>query len=298
MSFPELALTPQALHAATVHFPVALAILGVPLLLLAALRKKDSTLRWLTTAAYAALAISAFVAVFTGERTAEAVPDGAPQEAWDLIAQHEEMAEKVWVFAVATAVLAALSALKNPKVRKAGMILAIIAAVATAGWVSLVGHLGGSLVYQHGVGTPDLGASPDAQPPVPAESGEAGAESVGPEDDAYTPGIREIDVAEAAKVSYSIDIQPLLEERCTGCHNPGEKRGDVDLTSVESMLADHEEFGPVVLPGDPVGSPMVMHIRGIWEPKMPIGDEELTEDELHTIRMWIAAGAKDDSTGV
>ena len=49
---------------------------------------------------------------------------------------------------------------------------------------------------------------------------------------------------------------------------------------------------PAVIPGDLNGSPMILHIRGIYLPKMPKDGEELSEDDLHTIRMWISAGAK------
>src|SRR5262249_53321439 len=37
------------------------------------------------------------------------------------------------------------------------------------------------------------------------------------------------------------------------------------------------------------------YIRGLREPQMPKGSPALSEEELHIVRMWIFAGAKDDS---
>src|SRR5207249_10469870 len=45
-------------------------------------------------------------------------------------------------------------------------------------------------------------------------------------------------------------------------------------------------------------SPMVDYLRGLRAPQMPKGNPPLSEEELHVIRSWILAGAKDDSERV
>jgi hypothetical protein len=91
------------------------------------------------------------------------------------------------------------------------------------------------------------------------------------------------------------DVVPIIEENCTPCHTPDIKAGGLDLTSVAAMLAPQDDEESVVIPGEPDRSPLVRYIRGIYTPKMPKNRDELSEDELHIIRLWIAAGARDDS---
>ena len=43
-------------------------------------------------------------------------------------------------------------------------------------------------------------------------------------------------------------VAPLLEQRCTGCHNPTKKRGGLDLTTREGLLHGGDD-GPVVKTG-------------------------------------------------
>ncbi len=107
--------------------------------------------------------------------------------------------------------------------------------------------------------------------------------------------IREIDPAAAAKVSYTRDIKPLIVNYCLECHSTEDQKGALDATSVANLLKKGKKAGPPVVPGKPDESAMVEYIRGIREPQMPKGNPELSEEELHLIRMWIFAGAKDDS---
>jgi hypothetical protein len=108
--------------------------------------------------------------------------------------------------------------------------------------------------------------------------------------------IRDIDPQQAAKVSYERDVKPILLKHCTECHSPDERRNEFETTSVETLLTKGRKAGPGVVPFKPDQSAIVEYIRGLRQPQMPRDRDRLTEDELHTIRMWIAAGAKDDST--
>src|SRR5688572_2866771 len=107
--------------------------------------------------------------------------------------------------------------------------------------------------------------------------------------------IREIDPEAAAKVSYDKDVKPILLKHCNECHSSDERRNEFEITSVETLLTRGRKAGPGVVPFKPDQSAIVEHIRGIRQPQMPKGGQPLTEEELHTIRMWIAAGARDDS---
>src|SRR5438132_2256245 len=107
--------------------------------------------------------------------------------------------------------------------------------------------------------------------------------------------LRVIDPAEASKVSWVRDIQPLLQARCSECHSSDERKNEFEVTSVETLRTKGRKDGPGVLPGRPDESAIVQRIRGLTKPQMPRGRPALSEDEVHLLRMWIAAGAKDDS---
>ena len=108
--------------------------------------------------------------------------------------------------------------------------------------------------------------------------------------------IRPIDTAATAKVSFTRDIKPILINACIECHSAEEREGNYEVTSVETLKQKGKKAGAGVIPGKPDESSVVQYIRGIADgPQMPKGSPALSEDELHLIREWIAAGAKDDS---
>lgn len=107
--------------------------------------------------------------------------------------------------------------------------------------------------------------------------------------------IRPIDAKEAAKVSFTRDIKPILVNTCTECHSAEDRKSNFEVTSVETLKQKGKKAGPGVVPGKPDESAIVEYIRGIREPQMPKGSPALSVEELHLIRSWIAAGAKDDS---
>ena len=110
--------------------------------------------------------------------------------------------------------------------------------------------------------------------------------------------IQPIDVTEAAKVSYTRDIKPLLVDNCLECHSPKDHKGGLDASSVAGMLKGGKKAGASILPGKPDDSPLIQYVRGSKRPQMPKGNPALEPKELHLLREWIAAGARDDSSSV
>jgi uncharacterized membrane protein len=100
-------------------------------------------------------------------------------------------------------------------------------------------------------------------------------------------------------VSYTQDVQPILDKHCKSCHVPGQSGyviSGFELGSYESLMKG-TQYGPVVLPGDPLTSVLVMLIEGRADPslKMPHGGgTTLTEGEIATIRHWVEQGAKNN----
>lgn len=101
------------------------------------------------------------------------------------------------------------------------------------------------------------------------------------------------------EVSYKNDVAPILAANCASCHVPGQPgyvASGFDLQGYDSLMKG-TRYGPVVIPGDPLTSALVMLIEGRADPslKMPHGDAKpLTKDEIKTIRRWVKQGAKNN----
>lgn len=100
-------------------------------------------------------------------------------------------------------------------------------------------------------------------------------------------------------VSYQKDVVPILDKHCKYCHTPGQAGYVVsgfELGTYETLMKG-TQFGPVVLPGDPLTSVLVMLIEGRVDPalRMPHGDATTpTAEEILTIRRWVEQGAKNN----
>ncbi len=283
----------QQAHAIAAHLPVALSALGVVAVAAAiVVRTNRDSLRWAVVGMYLLLAASAVLSVETGESARAQVSGALPKSIWNTIDQHEDMAERVWMFAVGTAVLMAVSIPAKGGLRTSMSIVTLLASLGTVGWVGYVGHLGGGLVYEHGIGIPpDKIVEWRINPPAGSSTAVAAAE---PNPDLIP--IEPIDMEEAKRVSYKNDIVPIFEEVCYSCHSPEEKiDAELDMTTVEKLIVGGEKYGASLVPGKPDESTIVKYVRGELLPQMPEDDMPLTRDEVHLIRLWIAAGAIDDT---
>ena len=297
MELSEFIPNTQELHAIAAHLPVALSMFGILFVVAALLLRTDrDVLRWVASAVYLLLAATAYIAVDTGEDSRSEVAGTVPKAIWEVIDKHEEMAEKVWMFGVATALLMAASAIAEYMPRKVIGIASLIAALATAGWVGVTGHHGGTLVYQHGIGIPFDQAvewrinPPETERAMPELSEE---EKAIREEDLIT--IRDIDPAEAEKISYVRDVAPLMEEVCVECHMEGDLDSEYDMTTAANIIKGGEKYGAAVIPGKPDESTLIKYVRGALLPQMPEDEMPLLREEVHMLRLWIYAGAKDDS---
>lgn len=91
-------------------------------------------------------------------------------------------------------------------------------------------------------------------------------------------------------VSFSAQIQPIFEARCTECHSGPNAEWGLDLTSYENAMKG-SDYGAVIDPGDPDGSVI---IEMIASGEMPEEGEPVTAPELALIETWIGQGAEDN----
>jgi hypothetical protein len=141
---------PDPLHPAVVHLPIALTLLLPPFALgaLWAIRRGAAPIRaWgIAAALFAALTLSSWVAVESGEQAGERVERVVAEAPLEL---HEEAAE---AFLTITVVVlgVALVGLRGGRIGQAARLLGTAGSVVLLGAGWRVGHSGGALVYQHG----------------------------------------------------------------------------------------------------------------------------------------------------
>jgi len=107
-------------------------------------------------------------------------------------------------------------------------------------------------------------------------------------------------VASAAEevVSWKLDVQPILQARCAECHSAGGagfEASGLDLTSYAGLMKG-TKHGPIVVPGEPLTSNLLVLVEGRADPKMrmPHGQRPLLKQQTEIIRLWIKQGAKDN----
>ena len=103
------------------------------------------------------------------------------------------------------------------------------------------------------------------------------------------------EVEAVAGVSYSQDIQPVLQRSCQGCHQPTSRQGGLDVTNFENLRTGGQH-GASFVAGAPDRSLLLAHLTGDREPRMPLGQPPLEASDIELFRQWIASGARDDSS--
>lgn len=92
---------------------------------------------------------------------------------------------------------------------------------------------------------------------------------------------------------FTATVEPILESKCYGCHNQKKAKGNLVLTSIQS-IEEGGKNGPVWKPEDAANSLIVERLLLPLDHKehMPPKDKtQLTEDEVTFISLWIDSGA-------
>jgi len=88
-----------------------------------------------------------------------------------------------------------------------------------------------------------------------------------------------------AAVDFLRQVHPILAARCLSCHGANNPQGGLTLTTRAGVLR-------TVTPGDSKGSVLLQRINGDKPPRMPMGGDPLTPEEIALIEAWIDEGAK------
>ena len=88
-------------------------------------------------------------------------------------------------------------------------------------------------------------------------------------------------------------VQPILQERCVGCHGPTKSNGGLRVDTWELLLKGGKH-GPVLKPGTPAPGALVRRIDLPADEKEhmpPRGKPQLSDDDLTLVEWWVGAGA-------
>ncbi|WP_406693499.1 c-type cytochrome domain-containing protein [Singulisphaera sp. Ch08] len=100
-------------------------------------------------------------------------------------------------------------------------------------------------------------------------------------------------------VSYANEVADILANKCVGCHSAALAESKLDIEEVAGMLKGGKH-GPAIVPGKAEESLLFKMASHQVEPVMPPKDkknnEPLTSAELGLLKLWLDAGAKDDSS--
>lgn len=91
-------------------------------------------------------------------------------------------------------------------------------------------------------------------------------------------------------------VQPILKEKCAGCHNPNKRKGELELETAEAILKGGKS-GAVIEPGNPEESHLLQRIHlpeQLEEHMPPAGKPQLTRQEMAILEWWVAQGAPFD----
>jgi len=98
-------------------------------------------------------------------------------------------------------------------------------------------------------------------------------------------------------VSYSRDVQPILQANCLSCHQAGGAGHEASGFSMATYadLMKGTSGGAMIVPGDSAGSNLLVLMEGRADPSisMPHGSTDpVSQSDIDTIRRWIDQGAK------
>ncbi len=95
-----------------------------------------------------------------------------------------------------------------------------------------------------------------------------------------------------AKIDFTRDVQPLLASKCVRCHGPQTAEGGLRLDLREGAVARLESGNHAIVPEQPNSSEILRRVTADESERMPPEGEPLSEQQISTLRQWIAAGAE------
>lgn len=94
------------------------------------------------------------------------------------------------------------------------------------------------------------------------------------------------------KIDYNVDVKPILNKSCIGCHGGVKKAGDISFLFEHEMLEPGKSGKAPVVRGDAHASEMIRRILSEDpDERMPKDAEPLPQEEVEILTRWINEGA-------
>ncbi|SDG52582.1 Uncharacterized membrane protein [Dyadobacter soli] len=90
-------------------------------------------------------------------------------------------------------------------------------------------------------------------------------------------------------IVYTNVIKPILEQKCTSCHNPDKLKGELILSDPQSIIKGGKS-GKLIVPGNPQMSLLLQRVHLPMEEKKhmpPSGKAQLTLQEISLLTLWV-----------
>ena len=272
-------------HPLIVHLPIGL-VLVIPILELLGNAKGKEAIRNAVPAIWWLVVLSAVASTVFGYLLMTGEPDGSL-----LMERHLWSGLVFGACAVITLIL---------RLRTRGFVYVVFLGL-SLGSVSMAGHLGGALV--HGTGYLTKYAPEPLKPLLAMGFGDSSSKSA-PEPGGDSPEaegetvVEEVPLPEQAV--FANFVMPIMEAKCTECHNADKTKGKLRLDTYALIMAGSEGADyPNVEPGDVDASELIyrMTLPSDDDDFMPPdGKEALTEDELAVVTWWVKQGASEEAT--
>jgi mono/diheme cytochrome c family protein len=105
------------------------------------------------------------------------------------------------------------------------------------------------------------------------------------------PGAR---AADGPAPSFAKDVKPFLTNYCQNCHSGRRAKAGYAVDSYAGLVKNGKR-GPMVVPGKPEESRLLMTLTGRAKRMPPKNSDQPTAEEVAKVRAWIKSGAKEDS---
>ena len=98
-----------------------------------------------------------------------------------------------------------------------------------------------------------------------------------------------------AKITFDEHVQPILRQKCGGCHNPDKRSGDLDMTTYSNLMQGGGS-GAVIEPGGSTASYLYRLVTHEEEPTMPPESPRIADAMIDVLRDWIDGGALENAS--
>lgn len=164
----EILRNPYVVHAVLAHLPVALAVIALAAVLLgAATKMRNPTLRWLTVGLYALMAATAYIASSSGAAASQGLANTLPADVQSLLDKHRFLAGYAWVAAAVAGTIVMFSGTPSEWSRAMLTVVSVMAGTTVLVYFGAIGYYGTTMVYLHGVGVKVVPDTADDKAPIP-----------------------------------------------------------------------------------------------------------------------------------